>query len=299
VARVAVNRLWELVFGAGLVRTTEDFGMQGEYPSHPELLDWLALEFQGSGWDVQHMLKLMMSSAAYAQSSRARPELRDVDPDNRLIAYFPRKRLSAEAIRDQALYVGGLLVERFGGPSVKPYQPEGLWKEVAMLQSNTRLFVRGQGEDLWRRSVYTYWKRACPPPAMLMLDAPTREFCNVRRTTTDTPLQALVLWNDEQFVEAARASAQRVLAEPGDADERLVRLFRRCTGRRPDAGELDLLRAALAQFVERYRGTPQDAQKLVEAGESPVPEGADPVQLAAWTMIASSLLNLDATICRS
>ncbi|MCC7014624.1 MAG: DUF1553 domain-containing protein [Planctomycetes bacterium] len=299
VARVAVNRLWELVFGAGIVRTTEDFGMQGEYPSHPELLDWLAVEFRESGWNVQHVLELLVTSSTYAQSSTVRADLLQRDPDNRWLARFPRRRLSAEAIRDTALHVSGLLVERFGGPSVKPYQPDGLWQEVAMVQSNTRFYVRGAGDELWRRSLYTYWKRACPPPAMLALDAPTREFCNIRRSTTNTPLQALVLWNDEQFLEAARALAQRTLRVAGDDDERLASLYTRCTCHAPEADELALLRGTLAYFRERYANSLDDARALIEIGESPTAADLDPAELAAWTLIASSVLNLDAVICRS
>jgi hypothetical protein len=299
VARVAVNRLWELVFGVGLVRTTEDFGMQGEWPSHPELLDWLALEFREHGWDVQYVLRLLVESAAYRQSSRARPELAERDPEDRWLAYLPKKRLSAEAIRDQALYVSGLLVERSGGPSVKPYQPEGLWQEVAMIQSNTRAYVRGMGDELWRRSLYTYWKRACPPPSLMTFDAPTREFCTIRRASTNTPLQALVLWNDEQFVEAARALAARTLAEPApDERTRLARLFLRCAVRAPEEPELELLAAALADFRARYAAAPDDAKQLIEVGESPVPSELDPVELATWTMIASSILNLDSVLTR-
>jgi hypothetical protein len=299
VARVAVNRLWELVFGTGLVRTTEDFGMQGEWPSHPELLDWLALEFRESGWDVRNVLRLLVTSSAYRQSSRARPELAERDPENRLLARWPRRRLGAEELRDSALFVGGLLVERFGGPSVKPYQPDGLWQEVAMVQSNTRIYERGAGEDLWRRSLYTYWKRACPPPALMTFDAPTREFCTIRRPTTNTPLQALVLWNDEQFVEAARALAARTLDEAVEERVRLERMFRRCTGRAPDEEEHARLAEALAGWRARFAAEPADARALIEVGESPVPMDADPVELAAWSLLANALLNLDATITRS
>jgi hypothetical protein len=300
VARVAVNRLWELVFGSGLVRTSEDFGLQGEWPSHPELLEWLAVEFRECGWDVQHLLRLLVTSAAYRQSSRARPELRERDPENRWLAFLPRKRLAAEAIRDQALYLGGLLVERGGGPSVKPYQPEGLWQEVAMLQSNTREYVRGSGDELWRRSLYTYWKRACPPPALLTFDAPTREFCTIRRASTNTPLQALVLWNDEQHVEAARALAGRVLTGTASDDAgRLGELFRRCLARAPENGELALFCAALADFRARYGAAPEDARRLIEVGESAPLPGVDPGELAAWTMLASAVLNLDEVITRS
>jgi len=299
VARVAVNRLWELVFGTGLVRTSEDFGLQGEWPSHPELLDWLAVELRESGWDVQHVLRLLVESATYRQSSVARPELSERDPENRWLASFPKRRLSAEAIRDQALYASGLLVERLGGPSVKPYQPEGLWKEVAMIQSNTREFVRGAGDDLWRRSLYTYWKRACPPPSLMTFDAPTREFCTIRRATTNTPLQALVLWNDEQFVEAARALAARTLGEEGlDDAARLARLYRRCAGTAPAPEDAQALGAALAAFRARYAAAPEEARALLEVGESMVPEGLDPIELASWTLIASAVLNLDTVLTR-
>ncbi|MCK6445432.1 MAG: DUF1553 domain-containing protein [Planctomycetes bacterium] len=303
-ARVTVNRLWEQFFGLGLVRTSEDFGQQGEWPSHPELLDWLAVDFRETGWDVKALVKRIVTSRTYRQSSRVDPRARELDPDNRWLAYYPRRRMSAEQIRDQALYVAGLLVERFGGPSVKPYQPEGLWQEVAMLQSNTRIYERGNGDDLWRRSLYTYWKRACPPPSLMTFDAPTREFCTTRRAATNTPLQALVLWNDEQYVEAARVAAERVLTAPGDDRARLGSLYRRITARTAAADELALFERALAEFRERYRAAPDDAKKLVEVGERPIamaPDGAelDAAELAAWTMLASAFLDLDATLCQS
>jgi hypothetical protein len=299
VARVAVNRLWEQFFGLGIVGTSEDFGLQGEYPTHPELLDWLAVDFRESGWDTKRLVKLVVTSSTYRQSSRVRPELIEIDPDNRLLAYFPRLRLPGELIRDQALYVSGLLVEQLGGPSVKPYQPEGLWQEVAMPSSNTREYERGMGADLWRRSVYTYWKRAAPPPSMLTFDAPTREFCTIRRNATSTPLQALVLWNDEQFVEAARVLAQRTLSETGDDRTRLARMFERCASRAPDAQELELLAQALDDFRERFAAAPDDARLLIEVGDAPTAMHLAPAELAAWTMLASTVLNLDATISRS
>ncbi|MFN0244604.1 MAG: DUF1553 domain-containing protein [Planctomycetota bacterium] len=318
VARVAANRAWELLFGTGLVRTSEDLGLQGEWPSHPELLDWLAVELSESGWDVQALVARIVTSNTYRQSSRARAELASRDPDNRWLSHYPRRRLGAEEIRDTALYVSGLLVERFGGPSVKPYQPPGLWEEVAMPASNTRTFEPGVGADLWRRSVYTYWKRAAPPPSLAALDAPTRESCTIRRSITNTPLQALVVWNDPQFVEAARAFAQRSelaaqrsdaassrsdlpsvrLAPPQRDRARLAWMFRCATGRAPDDGELDALALALAEFRERYRRAPEDALALVSVGASPRDERIDVAELAAWTMIANVLLSLDATISR-
>ena len=299
VARVAVNRLWEQLFGHGLVRTSEDFGLQGEWPTHPELLDWLAVEFRESGWDVRAMLRLIVTSSTYRQSARRRPDAAAIDPENRLLAHFPRQRLSAEQIRDQALYASGLLVEKLGGPPVRPYQPPGLWEEIAMPQSNTRNYARDQGEGLWRRSLYTYWKRAAPPPAMLTLDAPTREFCTVRRINTNTPLQALVLWNDEQFVEAARVLAARVLGEAGDDDLRLAALLRRCTGRGPSAAEAEALKAALAAWRGRYAQAPAEAEALLAVGETPRPAGIVAEELAAWTLLAGAALSLDATISKN
>ncbi len=299
VARVAVNRLWEIAFGTGLVRTSEDFGQQGEWPSHPELVDWLALDFRAHGWDVKRLVRELVTSATYRQSSRARADAGEKDPDNRLLARYPRRRLGAEELRDQALFVAGLLVEKLGGPSVKPYQPEGLWQEIAMPASNTRAYERGSGDELWRRSLYTYWKRACPPPSLLTLDAPTRESCTVRRLTTNTPLQALVLWNDEQFVEAARVLAQRVLAAPGDDAAHLAALFRRATGQAAAERTLAPLQSELARFRARFASDAESAQKLVALGMAPRPEPVDARELAAWTLVASTVLNLDTTLCRN
>lgn len=298
VARVQANRLWELLFGTGIVRTSEDFGMQGEWPSHPALLDWLAVEFRDGGWDLRALLERIATSAVFRQSSRARPDVRERDPDNRWLAWFPRRRLSAEMIRDQALAVSGLLVERLGGPSVKPYQPDGLWREVAMPASNTRRFERGTGDDLWRRSLYTYWKRACPPPSLSAFDAPTRESCTIRRGTTNTPLQALVLWNDPQFVEAARALAERTLREGGDADDavRLTAMFRRCTGARPDDAALRALTRTLQDLRERYLAAPADAVALLSVGERQADPAWPATELAPWALVASAVLQLDATI---
>jgi hypothetical protein len=319
VSRVAVNRIWEQFFGAGIVPTSEDFGLQGEWPSHPELLDWLAVELRDpqtvldenhlggaqrpAPWDLRHIIRLIVLSSAYRQSSVVREDLRDIDPENRLLAWFPRRRLTAEQTRDQALYLSGLLVERFGGPSVKPYQPDGLWQEVAMPGSNTRVYAQGSGEDLWRRSLYTYWKRAAPPPSLLTFDAPTRETCTVRRPTTSSPLQALVLWNDVQFVEASRVLAQRCLQTPLPEGApmdgtRLDLLFSRCVGRLPDPRERSLLEAALEQWRDRYQQAPADAAALLAVGEAPLDADLPAPELAAWTMIASSMLSLHTTNTR-
>ncbi|MEK6703732.1 MAG: PSD1 and planctomycete cytochrome C domain-containing protein [Planctomycetota bacterium] len=301
-ARVTVNRLWEQFMGKGLVRTTEDFGMQGEWPSHPELLDFLAIDFRESGWDVRRFVRAIVTSSTYRQSSRLRPDALKIDPANRLISFYPRQRLSAEQLRDQALYVSGLLVEQLGGPSVKPYQPPGIWEEVAMPQSNTRVYERGKGNDLYRRSMYTYWKRASPPPSMLTLDSPTREYCTIRRLTTNTPLHALTLWNDEQFVEAARMLALRVLLHGsplGSTDEVMVdELFQRCTGRTLTPATRATLLSTLATFRERYKAAPTDASKMLMVGDSPPPDYFDPAELASWTMLANAVLSADVAIVK-
>ncbi len=298
-ARVTVNRLWAQFFGQGIVRTVEDFGYQGEWPTHPELLDWLAVDFRESGWNLDALVRKIVLSKTYQQSSRVRSDLAAVDPDNRLLGWFPRTRLGAEQIRDQALFIAGLLDERVGGPSVKPYQPAGLWEEVAMPQSNTRSYVQDSGADLYRRSLYTYWKRAVPPPTMLTLDAPTREFCTTRRLTTNTPLQALVLWNDPQFVEAARAAAALgLIAEGLDDATRIAALVRRLTGASPTAPVEAALQSALATFRARYEGAPDDAKALLATGASPLPSGIPLAELAAWTMLANTVLASDAVIVK-
>ncbi len=297
-ARVTVNRLWEMLFGMGLVETTNDFGMQGAWPSHPELLDYLAVEFRDQQWDVKALLRLIVTSATYRQSSAGNDQSRLIDPDNRFLSWYPRQRLSAEQIRDQALHISGLLVEEFGGPSVKPYQPEGLWQEVAMPQSNTRTFVQDTGDALWRRSLYTYWKRASPPPSMLTLDAPTREYCVTRRLTTNTPLQALVLWNDVQFVEAARAIAARVLLSGENDQQRLQLLYRYTTSGQLNTELQASLREALEAYRVRFTAAPDDAVSLVTLGESEIPDGISVADLASWTMIANALLSSDAAIVK-
>lgn len=297
-ARVTVNRVWEMLFGSGIVRTSDDFGLQGEWPTHPELLDHLAAEFSANGWDLRALIREIVTSSTYRQSSRVRTEIASADPGNRLLSYFPRQRLTAEQIRDQALYVGGLLKERAGGPSVKPYQPEGLWQEVAMLQSNTRVYEQGMNDDLWRRSLYTYWKRAAPPPTMLTFDAPTREFCATRRLVTNTPLQALALWNDPQFVEAARAAAERTLRDSTDDRVRIEMLFRRATGAHPSSAAIERMAAALAANRARYVATPDAAAQLLAVGAAPKPSDLDPTELAAWTMLANAVLSSDATIVK-
>ena len=297
-ARVTVNRLWQSVFGVGLVRTAEDFGSRGELPSHPELLDWLALEFVRTGWDIKRMMKLLVTSATYRQDSRLTPELRVLDPENRLLARGPRYRLPAEMIRDQALAVSGLLVERLGGPSVKPYHPPGLYEQVVS-GTGPSTYVQGKGDELYRRSLYTYWKRSVPNPAMLIFDAPFRETCTVRRARTTTPLQALNLLNDPTYVEASRFLAQRMIREGGTAPESRIRKgFRLATGREPRAAELSVLLTGWRRMEASFRADRSGAESLLTVGETKVSSALAPVELAAYATVASTLLNLDETITR-
>jgi hypothetical protein len=294
-ARVAVNRFWQMYFGAGLVKTVEDFGSQGEWPSHPELLDWLATEFIRTGWDIKATQKLIVTSATYRQSSKVTPALFQKDPDNRLLVRGPRFRLSAEMIRDQALAVSGLLVEKVGGPSVKPYQPKGLIKEL----HGTGKYRQDHGANLYRRSVYTFWKRTVAPPAMITFDAAMRESCVVRETRTNTPLQALNLLNDVTFVEAARVLAQRVMVEGGTTpEERITLAFQLAAARQPRPLELKILRAGFDEHLAEYREDGKAALKLVSVGEYPRNEKLDVSELAAYTAVASLIFNLDEVITK-
>ncbi|MEY3173430.1 MAG: hypothetical protein RLZZ436_1344 [Planctomycetota bacterium] len=293
-ARVAVNKAWQLHFGTGLVKTVDDLGSQGEPPVHPELLDWLAMEFIRSGWDVKALHRLIVLSATYRQSSTVTAALQQADPENRLLARSPRLRLSAEMIRDQALAASGLLVERLGGPSVVPYQPAGLWKELSGTD-----FVQGHGEDLYRRSLYTYWKRTAAPPSMMTFDASGRELCFVRETRTNTPLQALTLLNEVTFVEAARVLAQTVLRESGlDPEQRIRLIFLRVLGRTPRPQELPVLMRALNRAEKYFAAHPEAAAKLISIGESPVEAVPSPAVLASWTTVCSLVLNLDEAVMR-
>ncbi|HEY7309761.1 MAG TPA: DUF1553 domain-containing protein [Gemmataceae bacterium] len=293
-ARVTVNRFWQELFGTGIVKTSEDFGVSGELPTNQELLDWLAVEFRETGWDVKRFFKLLVTSAAYRQSAQVTPEKLDKDPDNRLLSRGPRYRLDAETIRDYALASSGLLARKLGGPSVKPYQPEGVWEAVAMIGSNTRDYRRDDGDLLYRRSLYTFWKRAAPPASMDIFNAPSREVCTVRRERTNTPLQALVTLNDPQFVEAARYLAQTALKEGGDKDEaRIDFMVRRLLGRPLRAEEMKVVRASLDDLLAHYKANAADAKKLLAVGEAKVDAKLDTATLAAWTMLANEMMNLD------
>jgi len=296
-ARVTVNRFWQELFGVGLVKTTEDFGIMGETPVNPDLLDWLAVEFRDSGWDVKHLFRLMMTSKAYRQDARATPEKLEKDPANRLLSRGPRFRMDAEMVRDYALAASGLLVPKVGGPSVKPYQPPGVWEAVAMPESNTRRYQQDSGDALYRRSMYTFWKRAAPPASMDVFNAPSREVSCTRRERTNTPLQALATMNDPQMVEAARRLAEQALREGhGDADRAVDFMAARVLTRPLRAEERGVVAVTLDQAAGYYREAPEEASRLIAVGESK-PDPATPAsQLAAMTLVANQLLNLDETL---
>lgn len=304
-ARVTVNRHWQRIFGTGLVKTVDDFGVQGEYPSHPDLLDELAVEFRTGGaggaanaWSTKHVVRWIVTSATYRQSSTSRADLVAKDPDNRLLSRFPRQRLSSEEIRDQALAASGWMSTRLGGEPVFPYQPAGLWEERSNEGSNTKVYQRSEGESLYRRSLYTFWKRTCPPPVMTVFDAPDRLNCAVRRAPTNTPLQALATLNDEQFLECARLLATRVLRDATETRDRLTQLFRRATGRTPTADQLQTLEKGLNDLLARFSTAPEDAATLLRQGASPVPDDLVKADLAAWMLVANAVLNLDETLMR-
>jgi len=299
-SRVAVNRYWQMYFGTGLVKTTEDFGSQGEPPSHPELLDWLATEFIRTGWDIRAMQRLIVTSATYRQSSKVTPELVEKDPENRLLARMSRFRLPAEMVRDNALAISGLLVEKTGGPSVHPYQPEGVWEAIAYGDVySAQKYKQDHGEALYRRSMYTFWKRTAPPPALATFDAPDREKCTARRARTNTPLQALVLLNDPTFVESSRKLAEHMMADGGkDAQSRIRYGWRLATARNPESQEVRPLKALFEQEYANYRNDRDSALKLTGVGEREASGKFDAAELAAWTTVASVILNLDETITK-
>jgi len=314
-ARVAVNRFWAQLFGTGIVETEEDFGTQGALPSHPELLDWLAVAFQSPktdsssqpstlnhqpslGWDVKALLKLIVTSAAYQQSSRVTPETLEKDARNRLVSHAPRRRLDAEAVRDQALVLSGLLSRKIGGPSVYPPQPDGLWKVAFNGGQNT--YPTSKGEDRYRRGIYTFWRRTMPPPSMATFDAPSRESCTVRRTATNTPLQAFVTLNDPVFVECAQALARRIIREGGaDLPARLRFALKLCLARPPADAQVQALASLYENELATYRADQPGALKLATDPLGPLPDGADAAEYAAWTVVANVLLNLDGVLTKN
>ena len=296
-SRVIVNRYWQEVFGTGLVTTSDDFGSQGATPTHPELLNWLAVEFREGGWDIKDFFRMLVSSATYRQSSQATDEKLAKDPENQLLSRGPRFRMDGEMVRDYALAASGLLARKIGGPSVKPYQPEGVWETVAMPGSNTKSYQQDEGDKLYRRSLYTFWKRAAPPPSMDIFNAPTREHTTVRRERTNTPLQALVTMNDTQFVEASRYLAQKAMREAGDDfDRRLDYMTTRLLARNPGADERAVARRTFDGFMSFYDENEGDAKKLLSTGDSQADEALPTVESAAFTMLASQILNLDESL---
>ena len=305
-ARVTVNRFWQQYFGTGLVKTAEDFGVQGSWPTHPELLDWLARDFIESGWDVKRLQKLIVMSGTYQQASRVSKELAARDPENQLLARGPRFRLDAEVLRDSALFVGGLLIEQPGGKGVKPYQPQGIWESVAFQGSNTQNYKPDGGNANFRRTLYIFWKRTAPPPGLMTFDAPSREACVVRRSRTNTPLQALALMNDVQYVEAARKLAERVVMEARGVREgtavspadRLSHAFRLATARQPTADESAVLLASFQAHLAKYQGDKPAAEKLIAIGESKRNESLDATELAAYTLVCNLILNLDEVVTK-
>lgn len=295
-ARVAVNRYWQAYFGVGLIKTSEDFGAQGEWPTHPELLDWLATEFVRTGWDVKAMQKLIVTSATYRQSSRVTEALLELDPDNRLLARGPRVRLTAHQIRDQALAASGLLVETMGGPPVKPYQAPGLWKELA---PGDPAFRQSHGEGLYRRSLYTFIKRTITPPTLAVFNASPRETCVVRFDRTNTPLAALTLQNDVQFVEAARHLAHRMIRDGGDGPAQRINYgVRLLLGRPANAAERGLFASGLNRYLQHYKAQPAAAKLLLAVGESKTDATLDPTEHAAYTALAIVIINLDEAITK-
>jgi hypothetical protein len=301
-ARVAVNRIWSVFFGAGLVRTASDFGLQGEWPEHRELLDHLAADFRDGGWNVKDLVRAIVTSDLYKQSSRTTPEMLAQDPDNRLLARGPRFRLPAELIRDGALKTSGLLVDQLGGPSVNPYTPGDPWREISHYGSSpatAQAFIQDHGEKLHRRSMYTYWKRTLPPPNMAIFDAPNRELCTFDRAATNTPLQALVMLNDEQFVEAARAFAERIMRRGLDDAQKVVWAFAETTSRLPSRDETKVLTDALARERARFARDTAAAEALLAHGESPRDASLPAADHAAWTQVAAVLLNLSETVTRN
>nr|MBP9902945.1 DUF1553 domain-containing protein [Verrucomicrobiota bacterium] len=289
-ARVAVNRIWKMHFGRGIVATLDDFGSQGKLPTHPELLDWLAGWFMDNGWDVKALHRLILNSATYRQSSQAPRDLVARDPDNLLLARGPVQRLPAEQIRDGALAASGLLNHTLGGPSVKPYQPAGLWEA----SGTGKTYTQDHGDKLYRRSLYTFWRRTAPPPSMLTFDALSREVCTAKRETTTTPLQALVLMNDPQFMEAARVLGERLLKDyPKDVDARTREGFRALTGRLPDKTETAVLRQLFDEQKCFYAKEPGAADKLLATGESKWDEALPRADFAATTMLVSAIMNFD------
>ncbi len=301
-SRVMVNRLWQEIFGRGMVATSDDFGNQGALPTHPELLDYLSVDFREKGWDIKYLLKLMVMSSTYQQSSASSERLREIDPDNIYLARSSRYRMNSEMIRDNILFSSGLLHQELGGPSVKPYQPEGLWESISVgiKGRGESEYIADKGEKLYRRSLYTYWRKTIPPPSMLIFDAPMKEFCEVRRVRTSTPLQALNLLNDPQMLEAARVLGSSLVENKAlPVDEKITLAFRKIICRKPKSNEIEILLKGYQQEYDRYLALPQEAQKFLKVGAFPQKNNLDPVACAAMMHVVSIIYNLDEAISKS
>jgi hypothetical protein len=292
-ARVTVNRMWQEVFGIGIVKTADDFGSQGEPPANQELLDWLAVDFRENGWDVKRFYRELLLSATYRQRAQLTPLKVEKDPDNRLLSRGPRFRLDGELVRDYALAASGLLVQQIGGPSVKPYQPDGVWEAVALIGSNTRFYKHDSGDGLYRRSMYSFWKRSAPPASMDIFNAPTRESCTVRRERTNTPLQALVTMNDVQFMEAAKVLAQQSMENAPTLDAQIDYISLRLLSRPLTPEERNAAHKGYADFQRHYVEVPSDAEKLLAVGERKPDPALEPAAFAALTVLTNELMNLD------
>jgi hypothetical protein len=290
---VFVNRIWQQHFGNGIVKTVEDFGNQGEWPMNQPLLDYLAVSFVQNGWSLKKLNRMIVTSAAFRQRSQISKEKLTKDPENRLTSRGPRFRLDAEVIRDKALFAGGLLLEKQKGRGFKPYQPDGLWEGSSDPASSTHFYIRDKGNEIYRRSLYMFWKRTSPPPVMVTFDAPLRDTCIVRRSTTNTPLQALALLNEPAFLEASRAMAIRVLKVKGDDQMRLRKIYELTLGRAPKEAEVKVLQNSLAQFRQIYKDKPDEAKKLLNIGDSPQSNISTPAEQAVWMIMGSSLMNTD------
>jgi len=298
-ARVAVNRLWQQMFGTGIVASSDDFGNQGALPTHPELLDYLAVKFREDGWDVKKMIKYIAQSATYQQSAKASAELLEIDPENLLFARASRLRLSAEMIRDHALASSGLMSKTVGGPSVKPYQPDGLWAEtIGGGGGSLTKYIPDEGFKLYRRSLYTFWKRTVPPPSMMTFDATTRDLCTVKRQRTSTPLQALVLMNDPQIIEACRLLAQHVVENSNSSEDRILAIFEMVTSRKPNPQEIQSLQDYLVEEIKYFEDDPDKADAYLKIGEFQSPFTLEKPEMAAYAMLASAIFNLDESISR-
>lgn len=291
--RVFVNRIWQQHFGTGIVKTAEDFGNQGDWPSHPELLDYLAVKFAKDGYSIKKLHKLILTSATYMQQSTVSKQKEAIDPENRLVSRGPRFRLDAEILRDQVLQVSGLLISREGGKGFKPYQPAGLWEEVAFQGSTTATYMQDKNADIYRRTLYLFWKRTSPHPMMLSFDAPSREACVVRRARTNTPLQALITMNEPAFMESARVFGERLVKTKKSAADRIKYAFNIALNRDPSKVEQTILAQAAQRYDARFKQSPKDAEELSKVGLAPMATDLPKDQIATWTMIANTIFNLD------